>query len=67
MELYNLILQYLETHGNPNSHTFKCGTKVIGISLKTFLMDWYNQGVQEYLKEGSTNNVKAIKKLISNQ
>ena len=65
MELYNMILQYLERHGNPNSHTFKCGTKVIGIPLKKFLMDWYEQAVQEYLKEGTLNNVNALKKLIS--
>ena len=65
MELYNMILQYLERHGNPNSHTFKCGTKVVGIPLKKFLMDWYEQAVQEYLKEGTMNNVNALKKLIS--
>jgi hypothetical protein len=65
MELYNLILQYLERNGNPNSHTFKCGTKVIGIPLKTFLMEWYDQAVQEYLKEGTTKNVNALKQLIN--
>lgn len=65
MELYNLILQYLELNGNPNSHIFKCGTKVVGIPLKKFLMDWYEQAVREYLKEGTLNNVNALKKLIS--
>ncbi len=65
MELYNQILNYLEINGNPSSHTFKCGTKLVGTPLKKFLLDWYYQAVQEYLKEGTLNNVNAIKQLIN--
>ena len=65
MELYNQILNYLEINRNPSSHTFKCGTKLVETPLKKFLLDWYDQAVQEYLKEGTLNNVNAIKQLIN--
>ena len=65
MELYNEILKYLEIHGNPSSHEFKNGTKVVGIPLKNFLLEWYNQAVLEYKEYGTLNNVAALKKLIN--
>lgn len=65
MKLHDEIIAYYSNFKNESNHVFKCGTKVVNIPLKKFLLEWYEQGVQEYKNFGTLNNINAIKKLIS--
>lgn len=65
MSLKEEIQQYIDKNRDSDNHTFKDGTKVIKQKLSHFLINWYNQSIDEWEKFGTTNNADAIKKLIS--
>lgn len=65
MSLKEEIQQYIENNRDSDNHTFKNGTQVKNQKLSHFLINWYNQAIDEWENFGTTNNADAIKKLIS--
>lgn len=65
MKLKEQIENYVEAHKDPSTHTFKDGTELKNQKLSTFLINWYNQAVEEWEVKKTTRHADAIKKLIS--
>lgn len=65
MNLKEEIIKYIEVHKDSSSHKFKDGTEIKNQKLSHFLINWYNQAIDEWDNFGTTNNADAIKKLIS--
>lgn len=66
MDLKERIIAYVEKYKDPMQHEFADGSKLINQRLSQFLINWYNQSLYEFEKEGTTKNADTINKLISN-